>query len=92
VLLATVQEAPFWLAAPGIFLGAYAAPVRRSSRIAFGISWLVYGVTVVLAWRKVLAVPDGRGDVTGLFVATVCGFAGLGLLGAWLSHHEGRRR
>jgi len=39
-------------------------------RIAFAISWLVYAVTVVLAGRKVLGVPDGCGDVNGLLVAT----------------------
>lgn len=53
---------------------------------------MVFITTVILAWRKVLAVPDGRGDVTGLFVATVAGAFGLALLGAWLSHHEGRMR
>lgn len=62
--------------------------MRRSSRVAFGISWIVFGVTLLLAWQKVLAVPDGRGDVTGLFVATVCGAFGLALLGAWLQEHE----
>jgi hypothetical protein len=62
--------------------------VRRSSHIAFGISWLVFAVTVILAWRKVLAVPDGRGDINGLFIATVAGAAGLALLGAWLQEHE----
>lgn len=64
--------------------------MRRSSKVAFGFAWLVYGVTVVLAWRKVLAVPDGRGDVRGLLVATVAGFFGLALLAAWLSDHESR--
>jgi hypothetical protein len=65
--------------------------VRPSSRVAFAISWVVFAAAVVLSWRKVLAVPDGRGDITGLFVATVCGAAGLTLLGAWLSHYESRR-
>lgn len=65
----------------------------RPSRIAFAIPWLVYAVTVVLAWRKVLAVPDGRGDLSGLFAATVAGTLGLALLGAWLQEHErGQRR
>ncbi len=64
--------------------------MRRSSRVAFAIAWVVYGVTVVLAWRKVLAVPDGRGDVTGLFVATVAGAVGLALLGVWLQDYERR--
>jgi hypothetical protein len=62
--------------------------VRRSSRIAFAVSWTVYALTVVLAWRKVLAVPDGRGDTTALLIATVCGAAGLALLMAWLQDHE----
>jgi hypothetical protein len=62
--------------------------VRRSSRIAFVISWIVYAAAAVLAWRKVLAVPDGRGDVTGLFVATFAGAIGLALLAAWLQEHE----
>ncbi len=65
--------------------------MRHSSRVAFAISWMVLGVAVVLAWRKVLAVPDGRGDITGLFVATVSGGFGLALLGAWLSWYERRR-
>jgi hypothetical protein len=65
--------------------------VRRSSRIAFTISWSVYAVTVVLAWRKVLAVPGGRGDINGLLVATVAGALGLALLGAWLQDHERER-
>jgi hypothetical protein len=66
--------------------------VRPSSRVAFVISWLVFLVTVVLAWRKVLAVPDGRGDVTGLTVATVAGAGGLVLLMIWLQEHERRDR
>lgn len=64
--------------------------MRPSSRIAFTISWLVFGVAVVLAWREVLAVPDGRGDVTGLLVATVAGAGGLVMLMIWLQDHEGR--
>ena len=43
-------------------------------------------VTVVLSWRKVLALPDG--DITRLFIATVAGAAGLALLGVWLQDHE----
>jgi len=62
--------------------------VRTSSRVAFAVAWCVYSVTVVLAWRKVLAVPDGRGDVTGLTVACVCGAGGLVLLMIWLQEHE----
>lgn len=65
--------------------------MRRSSRVAFAVAWVVFAVTVVLAWRKVLAVPDGRGDVTGLFVATVCGAVALVLLMAWLQDREGGR-
>jgi hypothetical protein len=65
--------------------------VHRSSRIAFAVSWAVYALTVVLAWRKVLAVPDGRGDVNGLLIATVAGGLGLALLGAWLQDHERSR-
>lgn len=55
--------------------------MRPSSRVAFAVAWVVFAATVVLAWRKVLAVPDGRGDVTGLFVATLAGALGLALLG-----------
>jgi hypothetical protein len=62
--------------------------VRRSSRIAFVFAWAVYALAVYFAWQKVLAVPDGRGDVTGLSVATVAGATGLALLGAWLQEHE----
>lgn len=61
-------------------------PVRPSSRLAFALAWLVFVVTVVLTWRKVLALPDG--DVTRLFIATVAGAVGLALLGAWLQDHE----
>jgi hypothetical protein len=61
-------------------------PVRPSSRIAFAIAWVVFAVTVVLAWRKVLALPNG--DITRLFIATVAGAVGLALLGAWLQDHE----
>lgn len=66
--------------------------MRPASRVAFAISWVVFAVTVVLAWRKVLGVPDGRGDVNGLLVATVAGFFGLVLLGAWLTDYESRDR
>lgn len=62
--------------------------MRPSSRFAFAISWIVYAITVVLAWRKVLAVPYGRGDINGLLVATVAGGLGLALVGAWLQEHE----
>jgi hypothetical protein len=60
--------------------------VPASSRIAFAIAWVVFAVTVVLAWRKVLALPNG--DITRLFIATVAGAFGLALLGAWLQDHE----
>jgi hypothetical protein len=33
--------------------------MRASSRVAFGFAWLVYAVTVALAWRKVLAARTG---------------------------------
>jgi hypothetical protein len=62
--------------------------VRPSSRIAFGFAWGVFTLTVFLAWRKVLAVPDGRGDVNGLLVATVAGAFGLALIGAWVQERE----
>lgn len=68
--------------------GPYGRGVRPSSRVAFAISWVVYLVAVVLAWRKVLAVPDGRGDISGLVVATLAGALGLALLGAWLGERE----
>jgi hypothetical protein len=68
----------------------YGPLVRRSSRIAFAVAWAVYILAVFYAWRKVLAVPDGRGDVTGMFVATVAGAIGLALLMGWLQEHERR--
>lgn len=60
--------------------------VRASSRVACAISWVVFAVTVVLAWRKVLALRDG--DITRLLIATVAGALGLALLGAWLQDQE----
>lgn len=66
--------------------------MRPSSRIACAVSWVVFLVAVLLAWDKVLSVPDGRGDVNGLLVATVAGGLGLALLGDWLRHHESGRR
>lgn len=68
--------------------GPYGRAVRPSSRVASAISWVVYFVAVVLAWQKVLAVPDGRGDIGGLVVATLAGALGLALLGAWLGERE----
>lgn len=63
--------------------------MRRSSQLAFGFAWGVFTLTVFLAWRKVLAVPDGRGDVNSLLVATVAGALGLALVGAWVQDREG---
>lgn len=62
--------------------------MRRSSQVAFVCAWTVYLATVILAWRKVLAVPDDRGDSRGLLVATVAGFFGLALLMVWLQDYE----
>jgi hypothetical protein len=39
-------------------------------------------VAVVLAWRKVTSGPGA--DLTGLFIASACGTAGLVLLAVWL--------
>lgn len=47
--------------------------MRQSSHVAFGFAWGVFTLTVFLAWRKVLAVPDGRGDIRRLLVATARG-------------------
>ena len=66
--------------------GRYGRLVRPSSRVAFAISWVVFAVSVVLDWRKVLAAPNG--DISRLLVATVAGGLGLALLGAWLQDHE----
>lgn len=66
--------------------------VRRSSRVAFAISWLVLLVAAVLAWTKVLRMPEGRGDVAELLVATLAGALGLLLLMSWLSDYESRDR
>jgi hypothetical protein len=62
--------------------------VRRSSRVAFAIAWAVFLAFVVLVWRRIAAVPEGRGDVTGLVVMAACGAAGLMLLMAWLQDRE----
>jgi hypothetical protein len=64
--------------------------VRPSSRIAFALSWLVFVVTAVLAWRQILSLPDG--DPTMLFVATMAGALGLTCLGSWITDHESRPR
>lgn len=52
--------------------------MSRYSRIAFAVCLPAFALTVFLSWRKVTAAPDG--DITGLFVATVLGTAGLMLL------------
>ena len=72
--------------------GAQVRHVRPSSRIACAGSWVVHLAAVLLAWDVVLSVPDGRGDVNGLLVATAAGGLGLALIGDWLRHHEGGRR
>jgi hypothetical protein len=56
--------------------------MRRSTRWACAVAWPVFLLTVVLAWRKVSAAPEG--DVNGLFIASVCGLFGLLLLTLWL--------
>lgn len=48
-----------------------------------------FAVLVVLAGRKVLALPDG--DITRLFIATGAGASCLALLEAWLPDHERRQ-
>jgi len=69
--------------------GLYVHAVRPSSRVAFGISWVVFVVAVFLSWRRVLSVPNS--DVNGLAFATVTGALGLGSLGAWIQDREGGR-
>lgn len=63
-------------------------PVRRSSAIAFGLSWGVFLCVTFYAWERVLSVPDGRGDIRGLLVATVAGSFGLAFIGAWVQDRE----
>lgn len=77
-----------WTPSPN--LPRYVLAVRPSSRVAFGISWVVFVVAVFLSWREVLSVPNS--DVNGLAFATVAGALGLGLLGAWLQDREGGRK
>jgi hypothetical protein len=60
--------------------------VSRYSRIAFAVCLPAFALTVFLSWRKVTAAPDG--DITGLFVATVLGTAGLMLLASWLQDRQ----
>lgn len=40
---------------------------------------------------KCLATPGGRGDVSGLVVATLAGASGLILLASWLKDYERKR-
>lgn len=54
------------------------------------MSWCVFAVAVVLSFRKVLAVPEGRGDITGLVIATVAGGLGLALLGDFVRRRDSR--
>lgn len=54
----------------------------RPTRLAVALCWSFFAITIFLAWRKVMAAPDG--DVTLLFVATACGAAGFALLATWL--------
>ena len=41
--------------------------------------------------RKVLAVPEGRGDVTGLVITTMAGGLGLALLGNYVRRKDSGR-
>jgi hypothetical protein len=90
VLVSDAHWQPASFRAPSRTVGSagYVARVRPSSRIAFGFAWGVFTLTVSLAWRKVMSVPDGRGDVTGLTVATVAGAFGLALVGVWVQERE----
>lgn len=63
----------------------------RSSATAFGIAWGVFLAVTFYAWEKVLSVPDGRGDVRGLLVATVAGAFGLAFIGVWVQDRDRRR-
>jgi hypothetical protein len=67
----------------------YLLLVRRSSKIALQLSWLLLPAVIVLAWRKQLALPDG--DPSALVVATLAGPIGLGLVGDWVRERERRR-
>lgn len=60
--------------------------MRRSSRIAFGLAWLVYLVAVFLAWRRALSYEGN--DINALFLATfTCGI-GLALVGSWVQDRD----
>ncbi len=54
----------------------------RPTRLALALCWSFFAITVFLAWRKVMAAPEG--DVTLLVVATACEAAGFALLATWL--------
>lgn len=62
--------------------------MHRSSAIAFGVAWGVFLCVTFYAWEKVLSVPDSRGDVRGLLVATVAGAFGLAFIGVWVQDRE----
>lgn len=84
--LSVLQQPPQALGSRVGRAGPYGRLVRPSSRVAFTISWLVFAVAVVLAWRKVLAASNG--DINRLLVATVAGGLGLALLGGWFQDHD----
>lgn len=42
----------------------------------------------LLRLAKVLSVPDGRGDIRGLLVATLAGAFGLAFIGVWVQDRE----
>lgn len=72
----------------GIPRWGYGRRVRRSSAIAFGFAWGVFVAVTFYAWERVLSVPDGRGDLRGLSVATVAGAFGLAFIGAYVQDRE----
>jgi hypothetical protein len=67
----------------------YRPTVRRSSKIALLVSWLVLTTVIVLAWRRQVALANG--DPSALVVATLAGPIGLGLVGDWVRERERRR-
>ena len=52
------------------------------------ICWAVVVVVVVLAWRRVLDVPEGPGDVSGMTIAPVAGELGLALMGDYVRRKD----
>ena len=68
--------------------GAMSSDAMKCRRSWKRKSWAVFLAADIALWRRVLAVPAGRGDATGLFVATVCGVVGLALLMVWLRERE----